>query len=150
MVGHLQVFVLSDWFLANQPIEYSETTKGLRWLIPRQKLPWRNDSASVWPNHVYLAKESLTGQFRYLPIGSSHEGSYHQIGLNLTSSSCIRCELPFPTVTNQKFSWPDGRYNVSIKNAPYGQFLNSSEYFTYFLVSITKFYKFCTLKTALH
>ncbi|GAY61078.1 hypothetical protein CUMW_206970 [Citrus unshiu] len=133
MVGHLQVFVLSDWFLANQPIEYSETTKGLRWLIPRQKLPWRNDSASVWPNHVYLAKESLTEQFRYLPIGSSHEGSYHQIGLNLTSSSCIRCELPFPTVTNQKFSWPDGRYNVSIKNAPYGQFLNSSEYFTYFL-----------------
>ncbi|KAK9225475.1 hypothetical protein WN943_010517 [Citrus x changshan-huyou] len=133
MVGHLQVFVLSDWFLANQPIEYSETTKGLRWLIPRQKLPWRNDSASVWPNHVYLAKERLTEQFRYLPIGSSHEGSYHQIGLNLTSSSCIRCELPFPTVTNQKFSWPDGRYNVSIKNAPYGQFLNSSEYFTYFL-----------------
>ncbi|KAH9791927.1 hypothetical protein KPL71_003931 [Citrus sinensis] len=133
MVGHLQVFVLSDWFLANQPIEYSETTKGLRWLIPRQKLPWRNDSASVWPNHVYLAKESLTEQFRYLPIGSSHEGSYHQIGLNLTSSSCIRCELPFPTVTNQKFSWPDGRYNVSIKNAPYGQFLNSSEYFTFFL-----------------
>ncbi|KAH9743466.1 hypothetical protein KPL70_003314 [Citrus sinensis] len=111
MVGHLQVFVLSDWFLANQPIEYSETTKGLRWLIPRQKLPWRNDSASVWPNHVYLAKERLTEQFRYLPIGSSHEGSYHQIGLNLTSSSCIRCELPFPTVTNQKFSWPDGRYN---------------------------------------
>lgn len=150
MVGHLQVFVLSDWFLANQPIEYSETTKGLRWLIPRQRLPWRNDSASVWPNHVYLAKESLTEQFRYLPIGSSHEGSYHQIGLNLTSSSSIRCELPFPTVTNQKFSWPDGRYNVSIKNAPYGQFLNSSEYFTFFLVSITKFYKFCTLKTALH
>lgn len=133
MVGHLQVFVLSDWFLANQPIEYSETTKGLRWLIPHQKLPWRKSSASVWPNHVYLAKESLTEQFRYLSIGSSHEGSYHQIGLNLTSSSFTRCELPFPTVINQMFSWPYGLYNISIKNAPYGQFLNSSEYFTYFL-----------------
>ncbi|PIA61485.1 hypothetical protein AQUCO_00300766v1 [Aquilegia coerulea] len=36
MVGHLQVFVFTDW---SQPIEYSETTNGLRWLIPRQKLP---------------------------------------------------------------------------------------------------------------
>ncbi|KAE8695611.1 Detected protein of unknown function [Hibiscus syriacus] len=27
MIGHLQVFVLSDWLLADQPIEYSETTK---------------------------------------------------------------------------------------------------------------------------
>lgn len=137
MVGHLQVFVLSDWLSANQPIEYSETTKGLRWLIPRQKLPWRKDSASVWPNHVYLASRKLTKQYRCLSIGTSHERSYHQTGLNLTTLSCTQYELPFPIVMiDLKFGWPYGRHNISIKNAPYGLLFNSSEYFTYFLVSI--------------
>lgn len=41
MAGHLQVFAFSDWLSASLPIEYSETTRGLRWLIPHAKLPWK-------------------------------------------------------------------------------------------------------------
>ncbi|KAL5797191.1 hypothetical protein ACOSQ2_002011 [Xanthoceras sorbifolium] len=133
MVGHLQVFVLSDWLTANQPIEYSETTKGLRWLIPRQKLPWRKDSASLWPNHVYLAKEKLSKQFGQLSIGSTYKRFYHQVGLNLTNSSYRQHQLLFPTAIDPKFGWPYGHHNISMKNTPYGLPLNSNEYFTYFL-----------------
>lgn len=41
MAGHLQVFAFSDWLSVSLPIEYRETTKGLRWLIPHAKLPWK-------------------------------------------------------------------------------------------------------------
>ncbi|TXG54876.1 hypothetical protein EZV62_020132 [Acer yangbiense] len=133
MVGHLQVFVLSDWLTANQPIEYSETTKGLRWLIPRQKLPWRKDSASLWPNHVYFAKEKLLMQFGHLSIGYAYRRSYHQAGLNLTNSSYTQHQLFFPTAIDPKFGWPYGHRNLSMKNTPYGLPLSSNEYFTYFL-----------------
>ncbi|KAF6150086.1 hypothetical protein GIB67_002868 [Kingdonia uniflora] len=51
MVGHLQVFVLSDWISAHLPIEYSETIKGLRWLIPREKIPWKKTQTSLWYNY---------------------------------------------------------------------------------------------------
>ncbi|KAJ0113031.1 hypothetical protein Patl1_03033 [Pistacia atlantica] len=133
MVGHLQVFVLSDWLLTNQPIEYSETTKGLRWLIPRQKLPWRKNNDSVWPNHVYLAEEQASKQFRYQPIECSHERSYHHLtGLSLTKSY-PQHELLFPPEIDPKFGGLFGRHNISMKNTPYGLLLNSSEYFTYFL-----------------
>lgn len=40
MVGHLQVFALSQWMAVSLPIEYLETTKGLQWLIPHAQLPW--------------------------------------------------------------------------------------------------------------
>ncbi|XP_031252644.1 uncharacterized protein LOC116110572 [Pistacia vera] len=133
MVGHLQVFVLSDWLLTNQPIEYSETTKGLRWLIPRQKLPWRKNNDSVWPNHVYLAEEQASKQFRYQPIECSHERSYHHLtGLSLTKSY-PQHEPLFPPEIDPKFGGLFGRHNISMKNTPYGLLLNSSEYFTYFL-----------------
>jgi hypothetical protein len=117
MVGHLQVFVLSDWFTVNQPNEYSETTEGLRWLIPRQKLPWRKDGASI-SNHVYLAEEKLAWKLSHgLATGwSSHEMTNQPIDLNFMNSSYM--------------------HNISIKSTPYGLPLNSSEYFIYFLVSI--------------
>lgn len=41
MAGHLQVFAFSDWLSVSLPIEYRETTRGLRWLIPHAKLPWK-------------------------------------------------------------------------------------------------------------
>lgn len=132
MVGHLQVFVLSDWLSVNQPIEYSETTKGLRWLIPHQKLPWKRDSASVWPNHIYLAEEELT-----VKLSSIFEGwplnktANSQIDSCLTNISCARLNDVEP-----KPGWLYGQHNVSMKRAPYGQTLDSKEYFIYFLVSI--------------
>lgn len=59
MLGHLQVFVLSDWLSDRLPVEFSETTRGLRWLIPREKLPWKRKSSSMWPNHL-LPTEAKT------------------------------------------------------------------------------------------
>ncbi|KAL9404270.1 hypothetical protein Peur_001242 [Populus x canadensis] len=121
--GHLQVFVLSDWLSASHPIEYSETTKGLRWLIPRQKLPWKDGGNSIWPNHVYLAKENL----RILSL------EYHNwFDTNLNSSSNMEDQLPFQTEINLNFGWRHG-YSTSMKSTPYGLPLNSREYFTYFL-----------------
>ncbi|XP_059449067.1 uncharacterized protein LOC132179363 isoform X2 [Corylus avellana] len=114
MVGHLQVFVLSDWFTVNQPIEYCETTKGLRWLIPRQKLPWSRDSAPISPKHVYLAEEKLAWKLRSLATGwSSHEMTNQPIDLNFINSSYM--------------------HSISSKSTPYGLPLNSNEYFINFL-----------------
>lgn len=136
MIGHLQVFVLSDWLIANQPIEYSETTNGLRWLIPRQKLPWRMNSDSLWPNHVYVAKERHINQFRHWSTGPAYKRSYDTVDLNVTHSSYRPDELHFPTAIDPKFGWPYGHHNLSMKSTPYGLPLNSNDYYTYFLVSI--------------
>ncbi|KAJ0988854.1 hypothetical protein J5N97_007210 [Dioscorea zingiberensis] len=51
MAGHLQVFALSDWYSTNLPAEYSEVMKSLRWLIPREKLPWNKETSLIWPNY---------------------------------------------------------------------------------------------------
>ncbi|KAI5061541.1 hypothetical protein GOP47_0024046 [Adiantum capillus-veneris] len=42
MAGHLQVFALSSRMAVSLPLEYSETTRGLQWLIPHVKLPWKH------------------------------------------------------------------------------------------------------------
>ncbi|KDP46278.1 hypothetical protein JCGZ_10118 [Jatropha curcas] len=115
MFGHLQVLVLSD----SRPIEYSETTKGLMWLIPRQKVPWKKDGTSTWPNHVYLAKQNLHIQNLGFP---NHKRANSQLDLNTTDSS----KVPF---LNGRF----GDHNLSMKDSPYGLPLHSREYFTYFL-----------------
>ncbi|XP_074334059.1 uncharacterized protein LOC141671666 isoform X2 [Apium graveolens] len=47
MVGHLQVFALSDSLSLTLPVEYSTTTKGLLWLIPRNKLPWTKENSQI-------------------------------------------------------------------------------------------------------
>ncbi|XVE84161.1 hypothetical protein DITRI_Ditri16bG0147500 [Diplodiscus trichospermus] len=132
MIGHLQVFVLSDWLLADQSIEYSETTKGLRWLIPRQKLPWKKNGCSIWPNNVYLDQgksvKRSSGWFRGY---NSHERAYHHIDLN--NSSYGRETLLFPTQNDPKLSWLYGRQNISKENTPFGLPLSSNEYFPFFL-----------------
>ncbi|XVF57778.1 hypothetical protein PTKIN_Ptkin07bG0009500 [Pterospermum kingtungense] len=132
MIGHLQVFVLSDWLLADQSIEYSETTKGLRWLIPRQKLPWKKNSHSIWPNNVYL------DQGRFVKTSSSwttgyitHERAYFDI--DLYNSSYLQEKLLFPTEIGPNFSRLHGRHNISKENTPFGLPLTSNEYFTFFL-----------------
>lgn len=42
MATHLQVFALSDWLAVSLPVEYRETTRGLRWLIPHVNPPWQS------------------------------------------------------------------------------------------------------------
>ncbi|KAK9272044.1 hypothetical protein L1049_002413 [Liquidambar formosana] len=134
MVGHLQVFVLSDWLSDSLPVEYSETAKGLKWLIPRAKLPWKRESTSIWPNHFYLAEEKLRTLYSGLSIGyPSHGRPYHSINLNSTKSSFLQHELPFPPEIDPKVGWLHKPYNISMKNAPYGLPLDSNEYFIYFL-----------------
>lgn len=117
MVGHLQVFVLADWLPVNQPIEYLETTKGLRWLIPRQELPWKNDNSSDWPHQEKL--ETMTST---------------EIDICFTNSSYMWYDIPVPIEVYPKSGWLHGQH--SMRMPPYGQPLDSNEYFTYFLVSI--------------
>ncbi|XP_057861684.1 uncharacterized protein LOC131069102 isoform X2 [Cryptomeria japonica] len=47
MAGHLQVFAFSSWLSVSLPIEYHETTMGLRWLIPHAKLPWKRHETLI-------------------------------------------------------------------------------------------------------
>ncbi|XP_030953566.1 uncharacterized protein LOC115976435 isoform X2 [Quercus lobata] len=134
MIGHLQVFVLSDWLLVNQSIEYSETMKGLQWLIPHQKLPWNRNSPSIWLNHVNLAGKKLARNLSVLATGwSSHKITNQKIDLNLTNSFYMHHEQPFPIEIDPMSVWLHGQHNISMKDTPYGLPLNSSEYFTYFL-----------------
>ncbi|XP_057982291.1 uncharacterized protein LOC131167504 [Malania oleifera] len=135
MVGHLQAFVLSDWFSVSLPVEYSETIKGLRWLIPREKLPWEKESTSVWPNHFHLDKNKWAIKFSGMPIAYLNpERAYHSIGLiSENFSSFLSCRQLYPAEIFPNAGWLHRRHNVSMKNSPYGLPLNSNEYFTYFL-----------------
>ncbi|XP_050233814.1 uncharacterized protein LOC126682252 [Mercurialis annua] len=129
LYGHLQVFVLSDWFPVNHPIEYSETTKGLRWLIPRQKLPWKEDGSSTWPNHVYLAEQG----FYRLPLGYPyHLKADPWFDRNLTDSSHLQDQLSSLNKMDPNFSWLH-EHSMSMKNSPFGLPLDAREYYTYFL-----------------
>ncbi|KAG2714883.1 hypothetical protein I3760_03G048900 [Carya illinoinensis] len=134
MVGHLQVFVLSDLFSANHPVEYSETTKGLTWIIARQKLPWNRDRASTWPNYIYLAEENLAGKLSGLVNGrSSHEMPHQPIGINMTNSSSTQPERPFPIEIDPMSAWLHGKHDISFKSTAFGLPLDSNEYFIHFL-----------------
>ncbi|GMP30080.1 hypothetical protein CsSME_00004910 [Camellia sinensis var. sinensis] len=135
MVGHLQVFVLADWLSDSLPVEYSETTKGLRWLLPREKLPWKKESSSMWPNHLYLTETKLVMKENHLPIGFlSHKRAYHAYEQNLAFSSYYLQEgLPFPTEIYPKSGELPQQHNITMKNIPYGLPLDSKEYFIYFL-----------------
>ncbi|KAL6011560.1 hypothetical protein ACLOJK_002008 [Asimina triloba] len=86
--GHLQVFVFSDWTSVSLPIEYSETTKGLRWLIPREKLPWKHEDTQVWPTYPYEGATKLLLRHRGLFNKSSSNSEAIKHGFNL-NSSCI-------------------------------------------------------------
>ncbi|CAN1817520.1 hypothetical protein LINPERHAP1_LOCUS28074 [Linum perenne] len=114
MLGHLQVFAMSDWFSANHPIQYSETIKGLRWLIPRGKLPWRKGQSSMWPNHDRLA-EGIEG-----PVAFQFPNSY---GAHRNYSE---------NVISYGVDGFQGQ-DISARRPQYGQPLNPAEYFTYFL-----------------
>ncbi|XP_052190857.1 uncharacterized protein LOC127800341 isoform X2 [Diospyros lotus] len=135
MVGHLQVFVLADWLLVYLPVEYFETTKGLRWLLPRQKLPWKKASSSMWPNKLYTTEMELEVKQRQSSYGlPSSEGAQCAYKLNLTSySSYSQGRRPISTGTYRKNGWLPVLDNVTMKNLPYGLPLDSTEYFTYFL-----------------
>ncbi|CAK9863574.1 unnamed protein product [Sphagnum jensenii] len=56
MASHLQVLALSDWLAVSLPTDYSETVRGLRWLIPHVKTPWQHSwtskSDSVSGNNI--------------------------------------------------------------------------------------------------
>ncbi|KAJ7970605.1 Transmembrane protein [Quillaja saponaria] len=133
MVGHLQVFVLSDWYSVNKPTEYSETIGGLRWLIPRQKLPWKTDSVPILPNPVLVTEGKLAEQSHDFSIGAPSDGRASQIDSNLTSSSYIEHELPLPLEIAPKSVSLQGQKNISKINTFYGLPLSSNEYFSYFL-----------------
>uniref|UniRef100_A0A7N1A4A1 Bacterial Ig-like domain-containing protein n=1 Tax=Kalanchoe fedtschenkoi TaxID=63787 RepID=A0A7N1A4A1_KALFE len=119
MIGHLQVLLLSDWFSDGLPVEFSETTRGLRWLLPHRQLPWREEKASTWPHLLHRSEEDVNSSFSGLLMGYPALVPPHQ----------------FPNSTDQGagHKWLDGEFNVSVERTPFGQQLDSSEYFIYFL-----------------
>lgn len=67
--------------------------------------------------------------------------AYRAYQPNLTNfSSNLQQGLPTPTVIYPKSGWLPGQQNITMKNIQYGLPLRSSEYFTYFLVSIVIWY----------
>lgn len=138
MVGHLQVFVLADWISVSLPVEYSETTKGLRWLLPREKLPWKKKSSSMWPSKLYTSETKLEMEESHSSIGIPYNTrAYHAYQPNLTTfSSNLQQGPPIPTVIYPKSGSLPGQQNITMNNILYGLPLRSNEYFTYFLVSI--------------
>ncbi|OVA09534.1 hypothetical protein BVC80_9101g56 [Macleaya cordata] len=138
MVGHLQVFVFSEWISVRLPIEYSETTKGLRWLIPRGELPWKKESSLISANHYSLSEGQnvLSTSPRILTIGLP---DYDKRGQHLTElnsnnfSSYLLQDLPSPAENSSVVSGLHEQWNVNIRNTSYGLPLDPDEYFIYFL-----------------
>ncbi|RZC60131.1 hypothetical protein C5167_021884 [Papaver somniferum] len=91
MVGHLQ---------------YTETTKGLRWLIPREDLPWKKEKSSIWNYY------SLSNNENEISLSQQDELEV----MNGSEISGLQ-ELPY----------------VGIKNTFYGQPLDADEYFIHFM-----------------
>lgn len=50
MASHMQILALSSFFTLSLPIEYAETVKGLRWLIPHVNTPWQKHEATNLTN----------------------------------------------------------------------------------------------------
>ncbi|KAK1319183.1 hypothetical protein QJS10_CPB04g00253 [Acorus calamus] len=111
MTGHLQVFVMSDWISVNLPKEYSETMKGLRWLIPRGKLPWKAKGTSN-------SAQNPSTNHPIVKYGNSKQGP----GLNGNGEHSIN-------IYNSSLS----ELIIGVKDTSLGPPLISEEYFTYFL-----------------
>jgi hypothetical protein len=69
MASHLQVLALSDWLAVSLPTDYSETVRGLRWLIPHVKTPWQHSwtskSDSVFRNNIVSNLPIVVQFFRH-------------------------------------------------------------------------------------
>ncbi|KAK4282247.1 hypothetical protein QN277_013647 [Acacia crassicarpa] len=132
MIGHLQVFALSGWFSVNQPIEYSEATRGLQWLIPHHKLPWKDVGSSISDNKGFPEKEIFFSINDGLFVrAKSHNRDRHQN--DSTNSSYAEHVAALPSENNSKPGWLPYQHNFSIKITSFGQPLSSGEYFSYFL-----------------
>ncbi|RZC60074.1 hypothetical protein C5167_021840 [Papaver somniferum] len=108
MVGHLQLFAFSDRMSRSLPLEYTETTRGLRWLIPCEDLPWKKEKSSIWNYY------SLSNNENELLLSQQDE-----LALAVMNGSEISGLQELP--------------NVSIRNTSYGQPLDADEYFIHFM-----------------
>ncbi|RDX85024.1 hypothetical protein CR513_33843, partial [Mucuna pruriens] len=124
VVGHLQVFALTSWFSTNQFIKYSETTRGLRWLIPHHKLPWKK--FDTWSS--ILEREKLGERSNGPSAGERDQQQSDLMGL-----SYIDHKPSLQTENNTKSGWLHNQHDISKTSTLYGLPLNSIEYFTYFL-----------------
>ncbi|EHA8590577.1 hypothetical protein COCNU_scaffold020585G000050 [Cocos nucifera] len=133
MAGHLQVFVLSDWYSAGLPAEYSETTRGLRWLLPRAKLPWKKEDMPTWLKYPssYIA-------FKANCACAPSRQSMISPDAGMTSKKSMEHKRPCevnssPTDTGSEFGIFQQKRNVTMAEIPYGKPLSSEEYFIHFL-----------------
>ncbi|MCL7029322.1 hypothetical protein MKW94_017286 [Papaver nudicaule] len=107
MVGHLQVFVFSDRMSRSLPLEYTETTTGLRWLIPRENLPWKKENSSIW--------------------------NYYSLSENENELSVSQQDYELAVTNGSEISGLQEIPNAGIRNTSYGQPLESDEYFIHFM-----------------
>lgn len=132
MVGHLQVFALTSWFSTNQYIKYSETTRGLWWLIPHHKLPWKN--YDTWSSVCEREKLEVRRNGLYSGEHAYNKDQQHSDLMNL---SYVDHKLSFQSENTTKYGRLHNQHDISKTSTLYGLPLNSVEYFTYFLVSLT-------------
>ncbi|XP_038989295.1 uncharacterized protein LOC103718327 isoform X2 [Phoenix dactylifera] len=156
MAGHLQVFVLSDWYSVGLPAEYSETTRGLRWLLPRAKLPWKKEDTPTWPNYPssYIVFSNISKKYDKGSLLGIKRGQHSLAPRSNCASTPSRqpmispdseifkkimerkrsCEVnSAPTYRGSEFGMFKQKQNVTMADIPYGQLLNSEEYFIHFL-----------------
>lgn len=133
MIGHLQIFALSGWFSVNQPIVYSETIRGLQWLIPHHKIPWKDVGSSTSDNKRFLEEKNSRNDGLF--VGAKfHKRDHHQN--EFTNSSYVEHAAKLQSEKDSNLGWLPHQHSISIKSTSFGQPLNSGEYFSYFLVSM--------------
>lgn len=160
MVGHLQVFALSNWYSVSLPAEYSDMTRGLWWLIPRERLPWNKDTLPIWSNHSqfegsadhleknardYISKEERrlfsyvhSSEYRFSStpplVRQSHDDAVERIRFakygNVHQSDLVQKDI------RSKLGVLSGQENSDIASVASVPPLSSEEYFIYFLVRI--------------
>ncbi|XP_039124387.1 uncharacterized protein LOC120260879 [Dioscorea cayenensis subsp. rotundata] len=157
MVGHLQVFALSNWYSVSLPAEYSDMTRGLWWLIPRERLPWNKDTLPIWSNHSqfegsadhleknardYISKEERrlfsyvhSSEYRFSStpplVRQSHDDAVERIRFakygNVHQSDLVQKDI------RSKLGVLSGQQNSDIASVASVPPLSSEEYFIYFL-----------------
>lgn len=135
-------------------------TRGLWWLIPRERLPWNKDTLPIWSNHSqfegsadhleknardYISKEERrlfsyvhSSEYRFSStpplVRQSHDDAVERIRFakygNVHQSDLVQKDI------RSKLGVLSGQQNSDIASVASVPPLSSEEYFIYFLVRI--------------
>lgn len=146
MATHLQVFALSDWLAASLPVEYRETTKGLRWMIPHMNPPWQKQHNTSLMNNPLLQQTvdqngpavKITILDRRRLLGPDDHSIRHNVELiDESSLSVANFEGRRDVGGWPSYAHSRSRRRLGLNMTIYGPALGPDDYFKYFEVSLT-------------